>query len=266
MRPAGRMRLGFFPLPAVEARRIHKFLQFPNQHCSALDPCIGDGAAFSQITSGEKVLRHGIELEANRAETARVLVNDLIQGNCFDVQCPVESLSLIYLNPPYDFELSEQGSQRMERLFLEHVYRWLRPGGVLVLVVPEQRIGECSAVLSAQIRDVRVYRLTEPESVRYRQIVLFGVRWTRYERDVYPTARSPVRDVGTSSWRETQAESSRCPQNQITNTLCRPARRFVLSTVGFRSIRLRICLHGRRLTAKRHPSFSHKRRRAVDVH
>src|SRR5882762_9397685 len=127
MRPAGRLRLGFFPLPAAEASRVHKFLQFPSQHCPALDPCIGDGVAFSQIATGEKVLRYGIELESNRAEAARALVNDLIQGNCFDVQCPVESLSLIYLNPPYDFELSEQRSQRMERLFLEHVYRWLRP-------------------------------------------------------------------------------------------------------------------------------------------
>jgi hypothetical protein len=177
------MRLGFFPLPTGEAKRVQRFLQFPDQNCPALDPCIGDGVAFSQIASGEKVLRYGIELEANRAEPARAVVNDLIQRNCFDVQCPVESLSLIYLNPPYDFELSEQRSQRMERLFLEHVYRWLRPGGVLVLVIPARRIGECSPVLSAQIRDVRVYRLTEPESVRYGQIVLFGVRRTRHERE-----------------------------------------------------------------------------------
>lgn len=183
MRPAGRMRLGFFPLPEAEAKRVHTFLQFPNQNCPALDPCIGDGVAFSQIASGDKVLRYGIELEANRAEVARALVNELVQGNCFDVQCPVESLSLIYLNPPYDFELSEQSSQRMERVFLEHVYRWLRPGGVLVLVIPAQRIGECSSVLSAQFRDVRVYRLTEPESVRYGQAVLFCVRRTRYERE-----------------------------------------------------------------------------------
>jgi Uncharacterised methyltransferase family (DUF6094) len=122
-------------------------------------------------------------LEVNRAEAARALVNDVIQGNCFDEQCPLGSLSLIYLNPPYDFELSEQSSQRMERSFLEHVYRWLRPGGLLVLVVPAQRINECDPVLSVQFRDVRVYRLTEPESVRYGQIVLFGVRRTRHERE-----------------------------------------------------------------------------------
>ncbi len=183
MRLAGRERLGFYPLPVPEAGRIRRLLRFPDQQCSALDPCIGDGIAFAKITCGAKVLRYGIELDAIRAEQARSVADDVIHGNCFDVQCPVESFSLVYLNPPYDFELSEQKSQRMERLFLDHVYRWLKPGGVLVFVIPGVRIGECSAIVSVHFRDVRVYRLTEPESVRYKQIVVFGVRRTRHERE-----------------------------------------------------------------------------------
>jgi SAM-dependent methyltransferase len=183
MRLAGRQRLGFYPLPGPEAERIRRFLRFAGQQCSALDPCIGDGVAFAKITSDAKVLRYGIELDAYRAEQARLVASEVIQGNCFDVQCPIDSFSLIYLNPPYDFELGEQKSQRMERLFLEHVYRWLKPGGVLGFVIPGVRIGECSAVLSVHFRDVRVYRLTERESVRYKQVIVFGVRRTRNERE-----------------------------------------------------------------------------------
>jgi SAM-dependent methyltransferase len=183
LRAAGRVRLGFFPLPLTEAQRIHRFLAFPNCPLSALDPCVGDGAAFAEIASDEKVLRYGVELDAGRAEQARNKGIEVIHGNCFDVQCPVESFSLIYLNPPYDFEISEEKSQRMEKLFLEHVYRWLKPLGVLVLVVPAKRIADCAVVLSRQFRDVRIYRLTEPESVRYQQVVVFGLRRTRQERD-----------------------------------------------------------------------------------
>lgn len=183
MRLAGRSKLGFYPLPVAEAERIRRFLRFPDQQSPALDPCIGDGVAFAKITSDAQVLRFGIELDTYRAEKARSFETDVIQGNCFDVQCPVDSFSLIYLNPPYDFELGEQNSQRMERLFLEHVYRWLKPSGVLVFVIPGTRIGECSSVLSIRFRDVRVYRLTEPESVRYKQVVVFGVRRTRHERE-----------------------------------------------------------------------------------
>ena len=183
MRLAGRERLGFYPLPIAEARRIRTFLQFPDQVCSALDPCIGEGVAFVEVTRDAKTRRYGIELEAQRAALARSLADEVIQGNCFAVQCPVESFSLIYLNPPYDFEISEGKSQRMERLFLEHAYRWLKRGGVLILVIPWDYIGDCGQILAYQFRDVRVYHLTEPGSVKYKQIVVMGVRLTRSERD-----------------------------------------------------------------------------------
>jgi hypothetical protein len=183
VRLAGRERLGFYPLPVSEAKRIRGFLSFSSGPCAALDPCIGDGVAFQTVTSYGGARRYGVELDAYRAEQARLGVDELIHGSCFDVQCPVESFSLVYLNPPYDFEVGEGKSQRMEKLFLEHVYHWLRPGGVIVFVIPGPRIEECNATLSVHFRDVRVYRLTEPESVRYKQIVLFGVRRTRNERD-----------------------------------------------------------------------------------
>ena len=171
MRLAGRERLGFYPLPIAEAKRIRTFLQFPGQVCSALDPCIGQGVAFGELARDAKARRYGIELDAQRAALARSLADEVIHGNCFDVQCPVESFSLIYLNPPYDFEIGEDKSQRMERLFFEHVYRWLERGGVLILVIPRDHIRDCGQILAYQFRDVRVYHLTEPDSVKYKQIV-----------------------------------------------------------------------------------------------
>ena len=183
MRLAGRERLGFYPLPIAEAKRIRIFLQFPEQVCSALDPCIGEGVAFAELTRDAKTRRYGIELEAQRAALARSSADEVIHGDCFDVQCPVESFSLVYLNPPYDFEIGEEKSQRMERLFLDHVYRWLKRGGVLILVIPWDHIRDCGQILAYQFRDVRVYHLTEPDSVKYKQIVVMGVRLTRSERD-----------------------------------------------------------------------------------
>ena len=183
MRIAARTKLGFYPLPFPEAERLRRLLAFSDKQCCALDPCVGDGVAFAEIASGGTVLSYGVELDAGRAEQARTKGIDVIHGNCFDVQCPVESFSLIYLNPPYDFEISEEKSQRMEKLFLEHVYRWLKPLGVLVLVVPAKRIADCPVVLSRHFREIRVYRLTEPESVRYQQVVVLGLRRTRQERD-----------------------------------------------------------------------------------
>ena len=56
-------------------------------------------------------------------------------------------------------------------------------GGVLVLVVPGDRLSTCAEILAVHFRDKAIYRLSEPESIRYKQIVVFGVRRTRRERD-----------------------------------------------------------------------------------
>ena len=140
-----------------------------------MDPCAGCGAALVEITADSRTVRHGIELDAYRAEQAGRVLHQVIQGNCFDVHCPVESFSLLYLNPPYDFEVGESRNQRTEQAFLEFTFRWLKLGGTLVLVIPTQRQSACAGVLAVHFRDKALYRLTEPGAVRYQQIVVFGV-------------------------------------------------------------------------------------------
>lgn len=183
MRLAGKLKCGFYPLPLTEAEAIRNCLEFPLAGFSALDPCIGDGAALARITADTKARRSGIELDAYRAEQARRLADSVIQGSCFDVHCSVDALSLLYLNPPYDFETDEGSTQRTERTFLQHTYRWLKPGGVLVLMIPKRRIVDCSQILSHQFKEVRVRRLTAPDSVRFDQVVVFAIRRTRRERE-----------------------------------------------------------------------------------
>jgi hypothetical protein len=165
-----------------EAERIRRFLLFP-ESSSAIDPCVGDGVAFEVITSGAEVLRYGIELDAYRADQARQRIPDVIQGNTLEVHCAVESFGLSYLNPPYDWSLGPGKNRRTEQAFLSHTYRWLEPGGVLVYVIPGERLAECSQILATHFRDVRVFRLEAPECVRYKQVVLFGVRRNRRERE-----------------------------------------------------------------------------------
>ncbi len=183
MRSVARQKLGYFPLSIAEANRIRQFLVFGEERTSVLDPCAGTGAALVCITAGAPAARYAVELDAYRAEEATKAVDHVTHGNCFDVHCGVESFSALLLNPPYDHEISGSRNARMERLFLEHTYRWLKQTGVLVLVIPGNRLAECVDVLTVHFRDKVIYRLSEPEAVRYNQIVLFGVRRTRRERE-----------------------------------------------------------------------------------
>src|ERR1035438_5314790 len=192
LRFQGKSRLGFFPLPLTEAQRIRRFLCFPDAPSSAIDPCVGDGVAFEVITSGAEVLRYGIELDAYRADQAKLRIPNIVQGNTLEVQCPVESFGLLYLNPPYDWTLGPADSRRTEQSFLSHTYRWLKPGGVLILVIPSDRLNECSQILASHFRDVRVYRLEAPECVLYKQVVVIGARRSRREKDRLTDRKSVV--------------------------------------------------------------------------
>jgi SAM-dependent methyltransferase len=180
MRPNAKIRLGFYPLPVRESERLKNCLTFPPEF-SALDPCVGDGVAFAHLLKGTQARRYGVEIDANRAEQASRLGIETLHANTMDVRCPAEALSLLYLNPPYDFETGQTDNQRLELVFLEHTYRWLRPGGVLLFVIPQIRLKPCARALSEHFADLSVFRLTEPASVQYKQIAVLGLRRKRYQ-------------------------------------------------------------------------------------
>lgn len=175
MRSVARLKMGYYPLPESESDNIRSFLSFP-QSASVVDPCVGQGTALQRITNGAPVHRYGVELDAERARTAAMCGIKVVQGNAFDANARTESFSLLYLNPPYDSEIGSVGNNRMERLFLEHTYRWLVMSGVLVLVIPFERLSDCAGLLSSHFAGLNVFRMTDPESVLYRQIVVFGIR------------------------------------------------------------------------------------------
>ena len=176
MRNVARIKLGYYPLPREEAKRLRKLLDFSSGAASVVDPCVGTGAALHQLTEGAATEKHGVELDANRAATAAASGITTVQGNLFNAIAKVESFSFLYLNPPYDSEIGSMDNRRMELLFLEHTYRWLIEGGVLLMVVPQARLDSSISLLAEHFADFRIFRLTDPESERFHQVALFGVR------------------------------------------------------------------------------------------
>lgn len=128
--------------------------------------------------------RYGTELDAYRAEEAAKVLDIVIQGDALNTRSKIESFSLAFCNPPFDFEQGEQGgNQRMEKLFSAHIARWIVPGGILVLVIPSERLADCARTLAYPFTDLHVFRLEAPECERYRQIVVFAKARTRRERE-----------------------------------------------------------------------------------
>jgi hypothetical protein len=196
MRLEARLKLGFYPLPIEHGPSIRARLQFPPKETPAtvLDPCAGAGAALKAITKNSNSLLYGVELDANRAESAQAVGIPTIHGNIFDVRCRVERLSLLYLNPPYDFEIGPVGNKRMEKLFFGHTYAWLKPKGVLVMVIPGRAIEEILDTLSTRFNDVRVYRMMGAEAEKYNQYAVFAVRHNNTAKDA-DAIRSYIRHM-----------------------------------------------------------------------
>lgn len=175
MRNAARLKMGYYPLPESEGVKLRSLLSY-NCPASVIDPCVGQGAALRLVTKNASVRLHGIELDAERARIAGSTGIEIIQGNTFDAVIRPESFSLLHLNPPYDSEIGSIANRRMEALFLEHTYRWLMMEGVLILVIPFERLHDCAGILSSHFAALNIFRMTDPDSVQYRQIAVLGVR------------------------------------------------------------------------------------------
>ena len=71
----------------------------------------------------------------------------------------------------------------LSRFFWNTHSGWLKPGGVLVMIVPFDRVNDCRGVLTPQFRDKTIHRLTEPEAAAYKQVAGSCVRRSRQERE-----------------------------------------------------------------------------------
>ena len=175
MRSAARLKMGYYPLPESEGVKLRSLVTY-TQPASVIDPCVGQGTALQLVTRDAPVRRYGIELDAERARIASSKGIETIQGNTFDAIAKPESFSLLYLNPPYDSEIGTIGNRRMEAVFLEHTYRWLVMDGVLILVIPFERLHDCVGILGSHFASLAVFRMTDPDSIQYRQIAVLGLR------------------------------------------------------------------------------------------
>ncbi len=195
MRNAGRLKLGYYPLPIDEARKIGKLLTAPGAY-SAIDPCAGDGTALLEITGNSNASLAAIELDADRAASCAAKGIATVHGSAFECRVAVESCSLLYLNPPYDSELGPHSNQRMELVFLEHCYRWIKTDGVLAFVVPSTALAPCARLLASQFDRIAVWRLEHPECIRFHQVVIFGRRKKAHARGEPKGAELLIR-IGT---------------------------------------------------------------------
>jgi hypothetical protein len=190
-------KMGYYPTPEETLEYIRQKIRF-SYGAVILDPCCGDGHAIFNISfeygnrfnehSGEDIeaIKYGVEIDTDRALKAGKTLDKVLTGSVYDVVVrPLECFSMLYLNPPYDFE---QGD-RMEFIFLKHTTKWLMPGGLLVYIVPENilYISKVRNLIARKYEKITVYRFTREDYPNFKQVVIFAIKLKEdTEKGVFP--------------------------------------------------------------------------------
>jgi len=183
MRIHGRIKMGHYPTPARVVERIRNYLAFPSGQFSSLDPCCGAGDALVALIAGTGAITYGVELDHTRADESQIRLHHVLRCGVEETRIQHRSCTLLFLNPPYDEVTLEEESnaktERQERAFLRMTVPYLSPGGLLVYIVPQNRLGKAIArLLASRFERIHVFRFPDPEYADFRQIVVFGVRKT----------------------------------------------------------------------------------------
>ncbi len=195
MRLAGQEKLGYYPTPPHTLRLLVQALKpETGGPLRLLDPCAGNGEALAAVAKslkdqGGQVVTYGVELSDVRAQEAAQVLDHVIQATWWDVTTRNRAFSLLWLNPPYDWEYGEleagKKRQRLEYQFLRATEDKLAPGGVLVYIVPQGILGRPNVArfLAGHFDQIQVRRLPADEYDRFNQVVLLGVRRRKAQRD-----------------------------------------------------------------------------------
>ena len=172
MRLAAQAKGGYYPTPDRVVDMIAGLIDTPYGHhrnnretLRILDPCAGTGDAVAQLA---KELRHrgnlpvetyGVELHRDRAQLAEERLDRALAADLFATSIANGAFGLAYVNPPYDWDSEDK---RVEHAFLTQCTRYLAEGGLLVFIVPRQRLAVSARYLSTHYGRILVLGVPRP--------------------------------------------------------------------------------------------------------
>ena len=186
MRLAAQAKGGFYPTPERVVDFIATLIRAPagyyyrnREVVRILDPCCGAGEAVAQL--GERLTQdntmpietYGVELHTDRAEEAASRLHRTLAADLFQTSIGNQAFGICLLNPPYDHDPE---SKRTEHAFLTHSTRYLNDGGLLVFIVPRQRLAVSAKYLASYYYRLRCWAFPHPEREAFDQVVVMGYR------------------------------------------------------------------------------------------
>ena len=188
MRLAAQAKGGYYPTPERVVDLIADLIHTPSGYYSRergtvriLDPCCGAGDALQRLAenldrpNSVPIETYGVELHRERAQEAERRLHRTLAVDLFQTSIANGAFGLLLLNPPYDWDSEDK---RVEHAFLTHCTRYLDEDGLLVFIVPRQRLSYSARYLSTHYGRMQCWAFPDPEREVFDQVVLFGYRKT----------------------------------------------------------------------------------------
>ena len=186
MRLAAQSKGGYYPTPERVVDMIAELIHTPNGYyyrnmetVRILDPCCGGGDALQRLAErldrpeAISIETYGVELHRDRAEEAEKRLDRTLASDLFATSIANGAFGLLLLNPPYDHDSEDK---RTEHAFLTQTTRYLAESGLLVFIVPRQRLAVSARYLSTHYGRMRCWAFPVPEREVFDQVVLMGYR------------------------------------------------------------------------------------------
>ena len=167
MRLAALAKGGYYPTPERVVDLIADLIHTPTGYyyrdretLRILDPCCGAGDALQRLAerldrpNAIPIETYGVELHRDRAEEAEKRLTRTLASDMFATSIANGAFGLALVNPPYDWDSEDK---RVEHAFLTHCTRYLAESGLLVFIVPRQRLSYSARYLSTHYGRMRCW-------------------------------------------------------------------------------------------------------------
>ena len=232
MRLAAQAKGGFYPTPPRVVDLIAELIHTPSGSYNRgrdtlriLDPCCGAGEALAQLAEGLDepnaipIETYGVELHRDRAQEAEERLDHALASDLFATSIANGAFGLLLLNPPYDYDSEDK---RTEHAFLTHTTRYLAEGGLLVFIVPRQRLAVSARYLSTHYGRMRCWAFPDPEREVFDQIVLMGYRKADPVPDAHAEGMALEWAVGEPEPLRSHPYTDYSPETTPSGTSCSP--------------------------------------------
>ncbi|WP_374717767.1 DUF6094 domain-containing protein [Neobacillus sp.] len=176
-----KIRAGFFATPELQGEYLTKLLKVEGNGVW-LDPTCGEGKILHQLSASFKDCRistYGVELDKARAEKAQKLLHHCINAPIESMVIQNDAVSLLYLNPPYDYTIKgmdDESAERKEWTELFRNTRYLKEKGLLIYVIPSYRYADkrIARFLSTHFYNIGIMRFSDEDYDDFRQCIFIG--------------------------------------------------------------------------------------------